>query len=77
MATSTATTTSLGLSAHSFGNSTLAWSVSTTTLTITLGDTSTVVSGDTIDPTSATDVAGNAYSTATHAIADATAPTTP
>jgi hypothetical protein len=77
MATSTATSTSLGLSAHTFGNSTLAWNTSTTTVTFTLGSTATIVSGDTINPTNATDFAGNAYSTASQAITDSTGPLTP
>jgi len=77
MATSTATTTSLGLSADTFGNSTLAWTAATTTLTITLGNSSTITSGDTINPTSATDLAGNTYSTLVWPITDSTGPLTP
>ncbi len=78
--TSTVSTTTLGLDAHTFGNSTLAWNSPTNTeVTVTLGSTATVQSGDTIAPTSAvTDVAGNAFtSTATTSITDALSPVTP
>jgi hypothetical protein len=81
MSTTTVSTTTLAISAHTFGNSTSVWSGTSdsTIFTITLGSTATVASGDTINPTSAvTDVAGNPDGTLTaQAITDSTAPLTP
>jgi Putative peptidoglycan binding domain/Fn3 associated len=81
MATTTISTTTLGLSgSHTFGNSTLAWSgtSSSTILTVTLGSSSTVASGDTINPTSAvTDAVGNVDASTDKTITDSTGPLTP
>jgi hypothetical protein len=66
----------LGLSgSHTFDSVTVGWTVSNTVLTVTLGASTTVASGDTINPAATvTDVATNADATVTKTIADNLAP---